>query len=166
LTLNFLDAISKKRGVMKKLKLFVLSLMSICFVFGLSACGFTNWCYVQIATETGETVSISQQRNSVYLTVKTAESIAQGGLFTDDFVYKLDVMTGSTETVDDEVFAVLIINNYHSVRITFGNCDAASAYETKYLYLNDVLLTANPVDENLFENYLVIAGDMNTFELK
>lgn len=151
---------------MKNLKLFVLGLMSICFVFALSACGFTNWCYVEILTNTGETVYISQDTDVVTLTVKTADSISQGGTFVDDFVYKLDVMTGSIETVDDEVTAVLIINNYHSVRITFGNCDAANAYETKNLYLNDVLLTPNPVDANLFENYTVVAGEMNTFELR
>lgn len=151
---------------MKTLKLFAFALLSMCFVLPLTACGFTNWCYVEINTNEGETVSISQSMNSVYLKVKTAESISQGTLFTDDFVYMLDVMTGSTETVDDEVFAVLIINNYHSVRITFGNCDAANAYKTKSLYLNDVLLTAYPTDANLFENYSVVAGEMNTFELK
>lgn len=151
---------------MKIIKIFAFNLLSMCFVLPLSACGFTNWCYVEIATNAGETVSIRQEYNAVYLTVKTAESISQGGAFVDDFVYKLDIRTGSTETVDDENIAVLIINNYRSVRITFGDCDAADSYLTKSLYLNNVLLTANSADENLFENYTVVAGEINTFELR
>ena len=151
---------------MKTLKILAFALFSMCFILPLSACGFTNWCYVEIATNAGETVSISQEYNAVYLTVKTAESISQGGAFVDDFVYKLDIRTGSTETVDSNVIAVLIINNYRSVRITFGDCDAANSYKSKSLYLNDVLLTANSANANLFENYSVVAGEMNTFELR